>query len=80
MFARIAEEYEDFRIDCRRFLADGDTVVVEVRYSAAQHRATGKPLDSQAVHIWDLRDGKLVRFQQYADTRRMADVMGVSAY
>ncbi|CCG04377.1 nuclear transport factor 2 family protein [Blastococcus saxobsidens] len=80
VFARLAQEFEDFRIDCRRFLADGDTVVVEARYSATRHRATGKPLDVQAAHVWDLRNGKLVRFQQYVDTRRLADVMGVSNY
>ena len=80
VFARLAEEFEDFRIETLRFIGGGDTVVVEARYHATQHRATGKPLDAQAAHVWDLRDGKLVRFQQYADTRRLADVIGVSAY
>lgn len=80
VIARIGQEYEDFRIDVRRLIGDGDTVVMEGRYRAAQYRATGKPLDVQAAHVWDLRDGKLVRFQQYLDTRRLADVMGASAY
>ena len=78
VFARIATEYEDFRIDVHRLLADGDTVVALGRYHATSHRATGKPLDAQFVHVWDVRDGKLVRFQQYTDTRQWADVMGVS--
>ncbi len=80
VFARIGAEYEDFRIHPARFLGDGDTVVVEARYTAAQHRATGKPLDVQVAHVWDLRDGTVIRFQQYVDTRALADVMGVSAY
>jgi ketosteroid isomerase-like protein len=28
------------------------------------------------VHVWDLKDGKAVRFQQYVDTRQLASVLG----
>ncbi len=79
VFARIGDEYEDFRLELHRFLADGDTVAVQGRYSATSHRATGRPLDAQFVHVWDLQNGKLVRFQQYTDTRQWADVMGAGA-
>ena len=80
VFARIVQEFEDFRVEPHRFLADGDTVVMEGRYKAAKHEASGKPLDAAVVHVWDLRDGKVVRFQQYTDTRQIADVLGVSPY
>ncbi|MGY1680591.1 nuclear transport factor 2 family protein [Geodermatophilus sp. SYSU D01176] len=80
VFARIGEEFEDFRVEPRRFIEAGDTVVVEARYHATSHRATGKPMDVQVAHVWDLRNGKVVRWQQYVDTRQLADVMGVSAY
>ena len=78
VFARIGEEYEDFRAEPSRFLHDGDTVAVEGRYSASSHRATGRPLDAPFVHVWDVRDGRVVRFRQYTDTRQWADVMGAS--
>jgi len=38
--------------------------------------ATGKPIDVQAAHVWDVRDGRLALFQQYADTWRLAQVTG----
>jgi hypothetical protein len=38
------------------------------RYRGAKAHATGEPLDVQVVRVWDLKDGKLVRFQQYLDT------------
>ena len=79
VFARIGEEFEDFRVEPHRFLGAGDTVVVEGRYHAASHRATGKPLDAQVAHVWEFRNGKLVRWQQYVDTRQLADVMGAGA-
>jgi ketosteroid isomerase-like protein len=79
VFTRIGQEFEDFRVVVHRFIGCGDTVVVEAQYHAASHRATGKPLDAQVAHVWDLQNGKLVHWQQYVDTRQLADVMGVSA-
>jgi ketosteroid isomerase-like protein len=80
VFGRIAQDFEGFRVEPQRFLGAGDSVVVEGRYRADRHSATGKPLDAEVVHVWDLRDGRVVRFHQYTDTRQLADVMGVSAY
>jgi hypothetical protein len=45
----------------------GDTVLTEGRYRGAV-KATGTRLDVQMAHVWDVRDGKIVRFQQYVDT------------
>ena len=42
-------------------VAAGDTVLVEARYKATA-KATGKALDAQVAHVWDLQDGKVVRF------------------
>ena len=78
VLARIGE-YEGFSIIPGRFLGDGDTVVMEGRYRASGHQATGKPLDAEVVHVWDLRDGEIVRFHQYVDPRKLADVMGVTS-
>ncbi|NEK57057.1 nuclear transport factor 2 family protein [Geodermatophilus sabuli] len=78
VLARIAEDFEDFRVEPHKFISNGETVAVEARYRATSHRATGKPLDAQVAHVWDVRDGKVVRFQQYVDTRQLADVMGVA--
>lgn len=79
IFGRLGDEFEDFRIHCLRFVDGGDTVVVEARYQAASHRSTGTPLDVQTAHVWDVRDGRVTRFQQYVDTRTSADVMGAGA-
>jgi len=49
---------------------------MEGRYHATRCKPTGKPLDAQVVHIWDFRDGKVVRWQQYVDTRQLAEVLG----
>ena len=77
VFQRIGAEFDGFEILPTRFLGDGDTVIMEGRYRARSHHTTGKPLDAEVVHVWDLREGRIVRFHQYVDTRQLADVMGV---
>ena len=76
VFARLPQDFDGFRVEVSRIVAAGDTVLVEARLRATA-TATGKPLDAQVAHIWDLRDGKVVRFQEYADTWHFAQVTGV---
>src|SRR4051794_16090134 len=73
VFQRLGTEFDGFEVHRTRFLGDGDTVIMEGRYRARSHKATGKPLDAkpldaEVVHVWDLRNGKVVRFHQYVDT------------
>jgi ketosteroid isomerase-like protein len=77
VFARIPQDFDNFKVDVHRIVGCGDTVLVEARYRAAV-KATGKPLDVQVAHIWDFRDGKVVRWQQYTDTWQFAQATGVT--
>lgn len=67
VFARIATEWEYWNIQLDHVLDAGDNVIVLGRYRAKQ-RGTGNEMDIQCAHVWWLRDGKITRFQQYADT------------
>src|SRR5438874_27677 len=64
-------------IDVQRIVVCGDTVLAEARYPA-DVKATGKRLDVQVAHVWDFRDGRVVRWQQYTDTWQFAQVTGVT--
>jgi ketosteroid isomerase-like protein len=55
-------------------LDSGGTVAAILRYTGTG-KATGKALDVPAVHVWDVRDGKLARFRQYIDTVKYAEVV-----
>ena len=77
VFARIPQDFDSFRVDVRRIVGCGETVLVEARYRATV-KATGKPLDAQVAHVWDFRDGKVVRWQQYSDTWQFAQATGVT--
>ena len=52
----------------------GETVVVEGRYRAV-YKPTGKALDAQACHVWQLRNGTVTSFHQYVDTAQLQEVM-----
>ena len=77
IFTRLPQDFDGFRIEIRRMVAAGDTVLVEARYRATV-KATGKPLDAQVAHVWDFRAGKIVKCQQYTDTWQFAQVTGVT--
>ena len=53
-------------------------MIVEARFTGTG-KSTGKSAEPgiQACHIWSMRDGRVVRFQQYVDTAKLQDVMGV---
>jgi ketosteroid isomerase-like protein len=75
VFGRLPQDFDGFTVDVQRLVGCGDTVLTEARYRAT-FKANGKPLDTQVAHVWDFRDGKVVRWQQYTDTWQFADVTG----
>lgn len=74
LFIRLGTEWDNFTIHPKSFHNAGDNVIVEVRYSGT-YKATGKSMDAQSCHVWNLKDGKVARFQQYADTAQFHEVM-----
>jgi ketosteroid isomerase-like protein len=74
LFMRIGSEWDGFAVHPRSFYAAGDSVIVEGRYTGTYTR-TGKHLDCQVCHVWDIANGKVTRFQQYVDTARLHQVM-----
>lgn len=76
LFAKLGADWDEFTIHPETFHEAGDVVVVEARYTAT-HKGTGKSLDAQVCHVWTLKDGKVIKFQQYVDTAKLQEVMGV---
>ncbi|MDZ7755052.1 nuclear transport factor 2 family protein [Rhodohalobacter sp.] len=73
VFGRIGQEWETFTLHDQTLYAVGeDMVLVTGRYRGT-HASTGKSIDAQKVHIWWFEDGLATRFQQYVDTKQLAD-------
>ena len=75
LFMKLGAEWEGFAVHPKAFHDAGDSVIVEARYSG-KYRPTGKSMDTQVCHVWDVKNGKVTRFQQYLDTAKVQDVMG----
>ncbi|MEQ8403957.1 MAG: nuclear transport factor 2 family protein [Oceanicaulis sp.] len=67
VIGRVMADWSSFAATPEDMIAEGDRVVVLGRYTGV-HAATGKPMDAQMVHVWTVRDGQAVSFQQYVDT------------
>jgi uncharacterized protein len=74
VFGPITTDVDGFAVTPEQLIASGDTVAAVVRYTGTG-KLSGKSLDLEAVHIWDLRDGKLARFRQFIDTVGFVEVV-----
>jgi ketosteroid isomerase-like protein len=77
VFGPITEDIDGFALAIEEFLDSGESVATVVRYTGTG-KATGKALNVPAVHLWDVRDGKLARFRQFIDTVKYAEVVPAS--
>ena len=75
LFMRIGAEWDGFTVHPKSFHGAGGSVIVEGRYSGT-YKPTGKSIDAQMCHVWDVKDGKATRFQQYVDTAQIQSAMG----
>ena len=67
MFARCVGEWNGFAVAMDDLIDGDDRVVALGRYNGT-YKNTGRAMNPQAVHVWSLKDGKVVRFQQFIDT------------
>jgi steroid delta-isomerase-like uncharacterized protein len=72
VFSRIGEEHEYFTLkDIELHEMSNNKVFVTLRYDAKWKG--GEKYGAQAAHLWTLEDGKVVAFQQYTDTKKLAE-------
>lgn len=73
VFERIGADYEHFKLaDIQLHEMSNNQVLATLRYQA-KLKKNGAIIDAQAAHFWTLKDGKVVSFQQYVDTKKLHD-------
>jgi len=75
VFMRFAADWESFTVTPEEWLDAGNRVVVLGSYSGT-HKATRNSVRAQFAHIWSVKQGRVVRFQQYTDTKQFAEAVG----
>lgn len=74
VFAPIMEDHEYFNLkDIELHEMLNDKVLATLRYDAKTKK--GKTYNAQVAHFWTLKDGKVVAFQQYVDTKKLNEAM-----
>ena len=74
VFMRLASEWADFRVMPEEWLDAGNHIVVLGTYSG-RHKESSREVRAQFAHIWGVTHGRVVRFQQYTDTKQFADAI-----
>jgi ketosteroid isomerase-like protein len=67
VFMRLVADWDGFSAAPVEFICDGQKVVAIGDYSATC-KATGKAFKAPFAHVWKLRGGRVVGFQQFTDT------------
>lgn len=70
-FATVAETLEITQFEPREFIAQSDKVVA-LGYYAGRVKSTGRQYASEWAHVFTLREGKVIKFREYADTANLA--------
>ncbi|RAJ17526.1 hypothetical protein LX77_03869 [Gelidibacter algens] len=73
VFMKLASQYDFFKLDDLTLHEMSNNEVFATMRYMAKVKKTGKVINLQAAHRWTLDNGKITRFQQYVDTKRLAE-------
>jgi len=73
VFGRIGQEWDTFTLTDQTIYGVGEDMVLATGRYEGKHATTGKSINAQHVHLWWFEDGMITRFQQYVDTKQLAD-------
>ena len=68
--------FELLRVEAERFIEAGDAVVVFTRQTG-KAKASGVPVDGEFADVMTLREGRVVRFDQYEDREEALEAVGL---
>jgi ketosteroid isomerase-like protein len=75
VFAKLGGEWEYWNLTGLQFHnMDNNMVLATGRYQS-KYKKNGATINAQFAHVWTLKDGKVIKFQQYTDTKQVADAI-----
>jgi len=78
-FQLLSDMLDITRFEARQFIARGDQVIV-IGDDTARVKATGRSVESRWTHVFTLRDGKIVAFEEFNDvTALVAELKSAQA-
>jgi ketosteroid isomerase-like protein len=74
--ARWKREWDDYELTPEEFADAGDQVVATVRFRA-RGRGSGIEVDARLYDVFTLRDGKIVRMDQFTERSEALEAVGL---
>lgn len=77
VFRRLATEWIDYRAQVHTYLADRDQVAAFGVYSGT-YRKTSKSMTATFAHLYQLKDGKIIKMEQIVDSATVQKALAES--
>lgn len=74
VFSRLGSEWVDYKFTPEDYVAGDDKVVAYGTYSGT-YKITGKPFTARVAHLWKLKEGKILSFEQFVDSQPVNNAM-----
>ncbi|MGG3653748.1 nuclear transport factor 2 family protein [Bacillus pseudomycoides] len=76
VFSRLGLEWNDYKASVNTYheVKGKDVIIAEGVYSGV-YKETGKAFEAEFVHVWQLENGKIVKFKQYVDSHVVREAM-----
>lgn len=74
VFNRLGSEWINYKFTPEDYVASDDKVVAYGTYTGV-NKITGKPIEARVAHVWKLKNGKIISFEQFVDSQPVNDSM-----
>ncbi|MDV3785834.1 ketosteroid isomerase [Elizabethkingia anophelis] len=74
VFSRLGSEWIDYKFTPEDYVASDNKVVAFGTYTGI-NKITNKAFAVRVAHIWHLEHGKIVKFEQFVDSKTVTDTM-----
>ena len=74
VFSRLGSEWIDYKFTPENYVASDDKVVAYGTYTGT-YKITNKPFSARVAHIWQLKDSKIIKFEQFVDSKPVNDAL-----
>jgi len=74
VWMRMATEWNDWQAHLDDIVVEGDRVATTGTYTAI-YKATGKKLRARFAHTFEIRNGKIVKMEQFVDSAKVNEVL-----
>jgi len=74
VFSRLGSEWIEYKFTPEDYVASDDKVVAYGTYTGT-YKITGKAFSARVAHVWKLKDGKIMSFEQFVDSEIVNNAM-----